>query len=750
MHNEYLKRFSGVVVNQNVRPGASDYFNPTAPFVQEFVLPSNYARAGEIPSLSAIQVLVGVTDAEAFSCAWSLEYYLPGAGWTAIMPEETVTGAHHAGARVWVDLIAGEPVEIGEDMLPRRYRVRLNFTAGVDRVWYTTPNPLATSFLSAYAEDGYSDLVAGDESVCFRVLGLVADEGVDFLGNNYRSMIRSATSQNINPISGVPDAIWMSKPNPSRFAIENLYFDIRPRIEAVSYGELVNLVPNPRFAIDSYGWTQALTAGLLNPIHERAALPAGANLPGEYGFRASATQPNDTTARTIGMVPFSNATATPVKPNTVYTLIAEVYVESISDFAARLDVFAIDESFVQTGSSGGSITAITLGWNRLVRTYTTPPDTAYLRPNPEFRTSTANASVDGYFTRIMVVEGDLLADPPDFFDGDSYGYTWLGLPHTSPSLEVIQPEVEDNVRVVDRITVDPVTPGVYFNVYYSTEGDPGENEDDWDNKLWTRVPITFRADKKETHAFPRPISAKYVKVEFSHLQAKHYNPGSLARLIKYKKHPKWVLDYFMARVEAHRAVESDLISGRIGIIYDAMDLAYNYYLDDLVATADTLPERTVEITNFLNDRTDYSDQVDPIMLEKIRLAMTPYEDHFVNWAKPSTILGAFALDETDRQNAPVERPTVPVPEVGELRNAQVVYEQSFPVMFFYLTCRHKYREIVAPLTQDRAYFVGIRELAFTREHYATAHDNGEYIEPGADLLNVERNDFESQDGVMVV
>jgi hypothetical protein len=330
------------------------------------------------------------------------------------------------------------------------------------------------------------------------------------------------------------------------------------------------------------------------------------------------------------------------------------------------------------------------------------------------------------------------------------GYAWLGIAHASQTYAVIEQAIEDNTKVIDRITVDPVTPGVYFNVYYSTEGDPGEDEDGWDNKLWTRVPITFRADKKETHAFPRPIVAKYIKVEFSHLQAKHYNPGSLARPVKYKKHPKWVLDYFMARVDAHRAMEEDLVSGRVGIIYDAMDLAYNYYLDDLVTTPEGLPESSVDITNFLNDRTDLSDQVDPIMLQKINLVMSPYEDHFINWAKTNTIQGAFALSETDRQNAPVERATVPAPEVGELRNIQVVYEQSFPVMFFYLTCRHKYREIVAPLAQDRAYFVGIRELAFTREHYSTAHDNTEYIEPGADLLNTERNDFESQDGVMVV
>jgi hypothetical protein len=76
-----------------------------------------------------------------------------------------------------------------------------------------------------------------------------------------------------------------------------------------------------------------------------------------------------------------------------------------------------------------------------------------------------------------------------------------------------------------------------------------------------------------------------------------------------------------------------------------------------------------------------------------------------------------------------------------LNRESIIVEQNFPVMFFYLTCRHAYRVVQASLESDRAYFVGIRELAFLRDNYLSEFDTSLYIEGNSDLLNVERNDF---------
>jgi hypothetical protein len=122
-------------------------------------------------------------------------------------------------------------------------------------------------------------------------------------------------------------------------------------------------------------------------------------------------------------------------------------------------------------------------------------------------------------------------------------------------------------RVIDKVLVDPETPGVYFTVYYSNEDGVPTTEDEWENKLWTRVPETS-ALSRESHVLPEPIVAKFVKVEFTHLQARSYSPGDFARPTSYKKHPKWVLDYFLARLDADKARQK-ITGGRVAVIYDA-------------------------------------------------------------------------------------------------------------------------------------------------------------------------------------
>ena len=337
--------------------------------------------------------------------------------------------------------------------------------------------------------------------------------------------------------------------------------------------------------------------------------------------------------------------------------------------------------------------------------------------------------------------------PSDYIDGDEEHGVWTDVAHNSPSAELLLPTTEDIASVIDRMVLDPITPGVYFNIYYSDEGDPGTNEDTWEGKLWSRVPKTFRAERRETHVFPEPVKAKYVKVEFSHLQARHYAPGNFQQPIRYKKHPKWVLDYFLARFSAN--AQNPFLAERVSVINDAIDLAYNYYLDDLgqepSTTVDVNTTARTQVTSFLSDRTDVSDRIDPKTLDKINLVMNNFRQHPALRGSADTLLARYARETVDYTvDYSIEYgPPTPVAnaDVSSLNRDAVVIEQNFPVMFFYLTCRHAYREVEAKLSHDRAYFVGVRELAFLRDNYMTAFDTGTYIEAQGDSQNIEINDF---------
>jgi hypothetical protein len=589
---------SGILINQNAPALVNDEFLlyplDNNWVYQDFILPDDYQRGVDtdeirLPDISGIQVFLQMDESidVYVGVDFVLQHQIFGVGWQTVA-EGVITGRTVTDA-AWLTSYFDETISVGLADLVDRFRIGIRgrsggwddldqpatydgtyivaggykvaalgvgtepypFTlngypavliwdAGAKEYRYSiqqnplgwiasSPNPLAPTNSKAYGSNGTTPLnIQGSEfSFCFRLLGLSGDEGIDFLGNRYRSVVARNEVRDMDTVESSSTRYWMSRPYPSKFAVESVYFDIR--------------------------------------------------------------------------------------------------------------------------QDGGK-------------------------------------------------------------------------------------------SVIDQVLVDPITPGVYFNVYYSSEGEAGVTEADWENKLWTHVPITFRAVSREAHRLPEPIGSKYIKLEFSHLQAKYYAPGTFQAPITYKKYPKWVLDYFLVRL-ASPSNPGGTVNAATNVIFDAIDLAYNYYLDDLKET----PTDLSSVTNFLLDRSDTSDRVDPVTLSKIKLAMAPYQSHPALHSDPDTLLGSqirsliYSLGDYPTET-PIDT-SLTTQDVSVLNRESIIVEQNFPVMFFYLTCRHAYRVVQASLESDRAYFVGIRELAFLRDNYLSEFDTSLYIEGNSDLLNVERNDF---------
>jgi hypothetical protein len=336
--------------------------------------------------------------------------------------------------------------------------------------------------------------------------------------------------------------------------------------------------------------------------------------------------------------------------------------------------------------------------------------------------------------------------PVPYFDGDTIGVKWEGQFGQSGSVQVEDGGPGENTVVIDSVLLDPLTPNIAFSVYYSTEGTAEEEttETEWERKLWTRVPKTFIANQRQTYVFPEPITAKFVKIEYSFLQAQSYNPGQNQLPTTYKKFPKWVADFFIAQME-----EPQFIANTVGVKYDALDFAYNYFLDDLGQfPASPVPapsSETSTLTQFFNTELE-TNKVDPETLAKINLVMQTYTQPPGAQASSSTLLGSkvrqIALSTV---NYPVEKEAVTPAEnlsaVSTLRRDNIVFEQGLPIMYFFLTCRHYYKELTAIFEHNRAYFAGVKEIAFIRDNYTTTYDGELYIETGGDDTNTERNDF---------
>jgi hypothetical protein len=353
-----------------------------------------------------------------------------------------------------------------------------------------------------------------------------------------------------------------------------------------------------------------------------------------------------------------------------------------------------------------------------------------------------------------VYRSAVITNAPDGVDGGSPDF-WLSKPNPSQfAVESLYFDVSDrgNPVVIDRMLLDPITPGMYANIYYSNDPQPGHDDASWEHLLWDRVPATFECVRNQSHALPHPITAKYVKVEFSQLQARYYSPGNFQKAITYKKYPKWVVDYYLALYGTDFRSNSAVNT----VVYDALDLAYNYYLDDIKsspngpATTQTATDVSA-LTTFLSSDTTAS-QIDPQTLARIQTSFRPFLDTPFAQGKAGFILKDYlsAPNFTNYSSESILEPTADTSRVSSLDRTSLVLEKNFPVMSFYLTCRHSYRVSIGAFENDRAYFAGVRQIAFTREHYASKFDQDFYIESVGDNLNVEANDFYTDSNTWLV
>lgn len=374
------------------------------------------------------------------------------------------------------------------------------------------------------------------------------------------------------------------------------------------------------------------------------------------------------------------------------------------------------------------------------RILTTAPDSDRDCTGSPYRTVVLQSDPEGIRTSV----GDLQ---------DAY---WLSAPNPSQfACESLYFDIRDSdgeAQVVDHLEIDPVTPGIYANMYYSNDEAPGVDTDSWDGLLWTRVDKHFLLRRKESFAMPEPVTAKYIKLEFTHLQPVWYAPGTFQLPTQYRKHPKWVMDYYLLLYQDQRSQELEHAQA-VNVEFDTLDLAYNYYLDDIRQDFPNAPT-TVQsaqgvslLSNLLlREQEEETSRVDPQTLLRIRTDLKPWTSQPAQQGSFTSLLQKIVAQTVQNNNYPVEttvNPAAVLTNVTSLDRDSLIVEKQFPVTSFYLTCRHYYMVSEAEFLQDRAYFAGIKEVTFTREHYATRFDSPLYIETAGDNLSVETNDLDS-------
>jgi hypothetical protein len=669
-----------------------------------FALPTNYLRTNLVPDITGVQICADTRNG--FSANITLDVNELGY-WTNLVQGSysDVIGAE----KEWLPIFFNRPVTLPAEYVNRQFRI------GVQ-----SDDPV-------YFESG---------GLAFKLMTFTADSGEDFLSNQYRSIVRRSKANSFASFTSDTNSFWYSKPNPSKYAVESLYFDVRPNPHTTTYA-----VANE--AIDPNVDSDVLDGGYVN--YTSSTIVTDDEL-GHAWENSKNPSTNGTAYRYFGWYPAPNdpRNISVTSGEEVFLRVSQKVVApgpgTTSFRLAPLWLRANGTDYVGTVLATSN-SPTTDSWVELTGRTVAPSDAVGVAIAAIYTWTPASGSN----LVVRITRGQILTNPgpddPEFAVGNMAGYVWAGAPTLSPTLKAtLNPN--DTPAVIDRVLIDPITPGVYFNLYYSNEGDPGVSDSDWESKLWTPVYQTYRADRREEHMLPEPIKARYVKIEFSHLQAQHYSPGTFSQATRYKKHPKWVLDYFLTRLDAEQTTGDAFVASQVRVVYNALQLGYDYYLDDLHQTADT--PTTQELENFLRAGDAPSSTIDQDTLNRVRLGLDPYTQQPAERITGlEFLISAFAQD-TLTKNYPVEQknPAKAITDqVSQLNRESLIVEQNFPVMFFYVTCRHKYRELEANFEQDRAYFVGIRELAFVRDQYTTASDQGTYIENLTDFTNVIRNDF---------
>ena len=788
--------YSGIVLDQNV---ATASLEPgTNWFYQTFRLPEDYLYGTKdnqqrYPSLSGFQLLanVAIGQASTASLNYTVEQYNFGSSAWEVLSKGTIVGAQ-ADGKVWIDIILGHEIPVDASMVTDVSELRIGFqvVAGIEKVYYAAPNPMP-GFVEALQGNGKA-LLSPSVSFAFRLLGLIADTGTDFLGNPYRSVAIHASAE--TPVGGNTNSgYWLSGPQPSKFAVTSHYSDLRQYPASPTYGT-INAIYNPSFEYDvvgqaPFGWGEIPQS--ITPEEVPVVVPIFKTQPGTWSVQLQATLGSSgsvlpTISRTAAgkfrrtlrsslkfnapglhanspiQIKVTDSIESAKGVNSVEVITNAnahtiafhkregIYANSVKTVLNKPLTFSIwlrcltGDNYNLSLVLGNDIVGIaeetirvTPEWQRFAVTLTPiesgEAPVAVLVPILE-----SLQARTFYLDGAMVNEG-LKAEA--YVDGDGPSCKWENQSGRSGSIELIEPSLADNAAVIDSVLVNPLLPGVAFNIYYTNDLTGSEKEEpmtveQWEQKLWVHVPQSYVTSVKTTHILPEPITAKFTKIEFSHLQARPYEPGDYQKPMGYKLFPDWVATPFLAELSLPA-----FTARRVGVVYDALELAYKPLLTDLLQEPDNPehPETPVIAGPAAN-------RVDPETLDRIELTINTYLKPPAARANPLTLLGVKAqFNAANQPGYPVEG----TPEftgntsvaVSGLDRQAIVLDESMPVMFFWVTCRHEYKEQRAKFENNRAYFAGLKELSFMRHQYSVVGDTELYIEAGTDDTNTELSDF---------
>ena len=220
-------------------------------------------------------------------------------------------------------------------------------------------------------------------------------------------------------------------------------------------------------------------------------------------------------------------------------------------------------------------------------------------------------------------------------------------------------------------------------------------------------------------------------------QLQRYDPGDFQLPMIYKTFPSWVQNYFLSQVNPP-SYDTD----QVVVVNDALSTVYSPFLGDLNSQP-SLPNVPSPSTYVIP-----SNNLDSTTLGQINLDTAPYQSPLGTQANTSTALGSIVSNQLSNtlsgplQVSEAAPPTYsPITTVSSSQRDSVLLDLLYPNMYFYYTSRHQYQLVSATLSNNKAYFFGIKNINFLRSQGTVVEDAPLYTETGQDMANAQLNDF---------
>ncbi len=619
--------------------------------------------------------------------------------------------------------------------------IRINFTRREDPFPLITSDPMDFSIELRDVHIMHTIPTADD---------FIEDVGVDVLGNQFRTAIQTYSASNTLDGSATP---WYSQPNPSKFAVEALYFKLDEEIIDEIYINPITYGPDMHFYYSDEDNTSELYSAII--LNDRPK--AYWRLEEGSGNFVDSTGNLHTGVATGGITYLVSGGV-----NNGISLDGSSGYFTVTDHADLDlgDVFTLEcwlrplslsfpASIIDKGTGAYQLTLLTDNTFRL-----------QARDGTLGCISTVAIPNDGHYHHIVATKNGP-SEVRLYLDGEDVSGPLIAataLVNTSTDLRV------------------GATAGSPFNYYkggideialYSTPLNVSQvkahfeaAEINWDDKLWTPIPRNYIM-KKGYHALPHPINPRYFKIEFSNLTPIPYEPVQFPQMppVVFRRYPIWINNFFNS-LTPHTVVKDALVQND-PLTIDPLKFGFEQVGDKLISsfeaerikqTTDPQPEIKEFIDKIVN-KTDTISQSQTDIEHTIEYhSVMQWQTDLIANLDSGRALSRVALEPhlntaTDTGwNSEMGLPSVTPPVFASTEDQSIVLrEKLFPVMFFSRRCRHQYQIVKAPIDRKIAYIAGVNEVGFYRRDTVWRQDDRLYIETLDDTEFAEINDFIQSD-----